>query len=149
MTLNQVIQKVQSLAKSHKQIRTVAFGDVVELVANTGIHYPACNVDINSGSMDWASKQAFVTVQIYLLDLINVAENTRGNEIEVLSDLFSIGQDLYALISDYAIQDDWTIDKQSSVQFMREKFDDEVGAVMFTLNISTDYLKDVCQVPKN
>lgn len=149
MTLNQVIQKVQSLAKSHKQIRTVAFGDVVELVANTGIHYPACNVDINSGSMDLASKQAFVTVQIYLLDLINVAENTRGNEIEVLSDLFSIGQDLYALISDYAIQDDWTIDKQSSVQFMREKFDDEVGAVMFTLNISTDYLKDVCQVPKN
>lgn len=149
MTLNQVIQRIKSLAESHKQIRSVTCGDIMELVQATSTLYPALNFDYSTGVIDWQNKQTFVSFQFQVLDLINVAEDTRTNEAEVLSDLLSIAQDMYAMISDYALQDDWTISEQVQIQFGKEKFQDMVGAVMFTIQISTDYDKNVCQVPIN
>jgi hypothetical protein len=150
MTLNQIIAQLQSLAQSHKQIRTVAVGDIADLLSNPAILYPALSIDYNQGTIDFPNKQSHFIFQFTLMDLINVSEDARTNEIEVFSDLHSIAADLYALIADYNLQEVWTIDDQVlQVQFAKEKFQDMTGAVMFTIDISTDYLKDVCQVPKN
>lgn len=148
-TLNQAITLIQTLAKSHKQIRTFIVGAPAEWLASGEVLPVGCFLDFNTGVISWKDLQAFVTFEFWLVDLINVSEDTRSNEVEVLSDLYSIAMDLYAMIADYAIQDGWTIAETSNVQFQREKLEDMFGAVHFTLDISIDFLKDTCQVPKN
>lgn len=148
MTLNQLIQRLQNLAQSHKQLHDFRFGDVTEWLAGSDIKYPACFIDIANATIDRTNHQSRYQVQIWLCDLINVAQDSRANEVEVFSDLMSIMEDLLALINDPNLQDDWTPGEAAPVQLMKEKFEDWTGAVMTTLDIATDYLSDNCQVPK-
>jgi hypothetical protein len=149
LTLNQVIQRVQGLAGSHKQINTFFFGNIIEWLSNGEVKYPACFVDVNEGVIDFTSRQTHYSVELWLADLENVDQDARSNEFEVFSDLSSIAQDLVAMIRDYTLQDDWTIAEVYPMKLMKEKFEDVTCAVMVTIEISTDFISDNCQVPKN
>jgi hypothetical protein len=149
LTLNQVIQRVQGLAGSHKQINTFFFGNIIEWLSNGEVKYPACFVDVNTATLDRTNRQTRYSIEIWLCDLVNVDKDARTNELEVFSDLVQIMMDITAMIYDWNLQDDWTISEVAPAQLMKEKLEDMTAAVMITLEISTDNLNDTCQVPKN
>jgi hypothetical protein len=81
------------------------------------------------------------------LDLINRANETDSNEKDVLSDAFSIAEDLIALIRDPAYSDTWFTVGDGSVTMITDYTQDSVGGVAFDLPLSTFFFGDRCAVP--
>lgn len=147
MTLNQVVQRLEQLALSHKQLNYFFFGEIVEWLANGDLHYPCCFAEINQSSISKDEHQTMYSFDIWFLDLVNIDIQTSENEIEVMSDLTSIAEDYIAMLNYSLYQDDWTIGTTYQLQYFREKFEDLTIAVKFTVTIGVDNTTDRCQVP--
>ena len=147
MTLNQVIQRLEQLALSHKQLNHFFFGEIVEWLANGDLRYPCCFAEINQSLISKDENQTIYSFDIWFLDLVNIDIQTSENEIEVMSDLTSIAEDYIAMLNFSDYQDDWTIGTTYQLQYFREKFEDLTIAVKFTVTIGVDNTTDRCQVP--
>lgn len=147
MTLNQVIERLKTLALGHKQINSFREGDLVDILNERDIDYPMCLVQILPGSISRTSKQTNFNFAIYLLDLVNVSNDAKSNELEVQSDLTSIAEDMIALINYPGYLDTWTPSNEAQLEYFNEKFEDLVTAARITLTISTRYDANRCQVP--
>jgi hypothetical protein len=147
MTLNQVVQKLEQLALSHKQINHFFFGEVVDWLANGDIRYPACCVEVNPSTISKDDHQTIYSFEIWFLDLVNVDMEANENELEVMSDLTSIAEDYIAMLNFTQYQDIWTIGTTYQLEYFREKFEDLTIAVRFTCSIGVDNTTDRCQVP--
>lgn len=147
MTLNQVVQKLEQLALSHKQLNHFFFGEVVDWLANGDIRYPACCVEINPSTISKDDHQTIYSFEIWFLDLVNVDMEANENEVEVMSDLTSIAEDYIAMLNFSQYQDFWTIGSTYQLEYYREKFEDLTIAVRFTCTIGVDNTTDRCQVP--
>jgi hypothetical protein len=147
MTLNQTIARIESLALSHKQINHFFFGDLVEWLANGDLKYPCCFAEINQSEINKADHLTKYNFSIWFLDLIDVDTKTRDNEIEAMSDLTAIAEDMTALLNQAALMDDFTINTSYSLEYFREKFEDMTVAVKLDISVGVDYTSDRCQVP--
>lgn len=147
MTLNQVIQKLESLALSHKQINHFFFGDLVEWLANGDLKYPCCFVEVNNSTISKSDHQTKYNLSIWFLDLVNVDTATRSNEVDVMSDLTAIAEDYTAMLNFVDYQDYFTINTDYALQYFREKFEDMTIAVKIDITVGVDYTANRCQVP--
>jgi len=147
MTLNQVVQRLEQLALSHKQINHFFFGEIVEWLANGDLRYPCCFAEVNPSIISKDDHQTIFSFDIWFLDLVNIDIQTSENEIEVMSDLTSIAEDYIAMLNFTDYQNDWTIGTTYQLQYFREKFEDLAIAVKFTVTIGVDNTTDRCQVP--
>ncbi|CAB5217984.1 hypothetical protein UFOVP208_35 [uncultured Caudovirales phage] len=147
MTLVQVVQRLEALALSHKQINHVFYGEVVEWLSNGEIRYPACCFDINNSVMSKEDRQIKFTFEVWFLDLVDIDILANGNQLDVMSDLTQIAGDFMAMLNFYDYQDDFTIVPSYNLEFYREKFEDLTIAVKTTVTIGIDYLSDRCAVP--
>lgn len=147
MTLNQTIQRLQSLALAHSQVKSFFFGDPVEWLANKEMVYPVICIDWPSGVISPNVFQTRLTFDVWVMDLVNISENARGNELELMSDLLLIAEDYAAEIQSTKFQDDWAVSDHFPMQFFKEKFEDLTVAIKFTIDIATDYPSNRCQVP--
>lgn len=146
MTLNQILIRLERLALSHKQLHHFYFGDVVQWLANGDVKYPACFVDVTTGSIDRAERLTSYNFNIMFCDLADVAESAKENEIEVLSDLTSIAEDFKAMLGSTDFEDGEIADL-SQLTFFKEKFEDVVLAVGMTATIQARFENNRCQVP--
>lgn len=146
MTLNQILRRLERVIRSHKQISSYHFGDALKRLESSDVHYAACFVDLVDGRIDSANKVLTYSVEILLADLVNVSDSAKDNEVEVLSDLARIAEDIFSIVQ-MSAWDDWDIEKASTLGFFREKFTDETAAVRMVLNISIPYLTNRCQIP--
>lgn len=147
MTLNQVINRIRTIALAHKQINDFREGDVISFLKEGDINYPACFVQILPGRISRLEKQTTIRIAIYLCDLVNLSIDSRANEIEVKSDLLLIAEDLMAAFTYHEYSLDWEIANESSIEFLDEKFEDIVSAVLMTLDIKTRFDSNRCQIP--
>jgi hypothetical protein len=147
MTLNSVVNRLESLALSHRQINHVFFGEVVEFLANGDIQYPACCFDINNSVISKEEHLTKFTFEVWFLDLANVDMLSSANELDVLSDLTDIAQDYIAMLFFVDYQDDFTITPSSNIEYFREKFEDLTIAAKITVTVAVDFLADRCAVP--
>jgi hypothetical protein len=147
MTLNQVVKRLETLALGHKQINSFREGDLVDVLNERDIDYPICLVQILPGSISRTSKQTNFNFAIYFMDLVNVSNNAKSNELEVQSDLTSIAEDIMALITYPDYLDTWTPSNEAQLEYFNEKFEDLVTAARITLTISTRFDANRCQVP--
>lgn len=147
MTLNQVINRLQSLAENHKQVRSFYYGDIAEFLANGEVKYPACFVQLVNSNVSIADNLTHHNFQIFFCGLLNISEGARENFAELQSDLTSIAEDMIAMINAPAFYGDWTINQEYSLSTSAEKFEDYVMAVDFTIDIAVNYTADRCQVP--
>jgi beta-glucosidase/6-phospho-beta-glucosidase/beta-galactosidase len=149
MTLNQTIQRLQSLALAHAQVKSFYFGDVLNWLASGEKQYPAIIVDLQQSVIapkDFQTKHSF---EVWFMDLVNVSENALGNEQELMSDLLQIAEDYAAMIQSHSFQQDWTVNDSYGVQFFREHGEEVTEAVKMVIEISTDYPADRCQIPSD
>lgn len=148
MTLNQIVSRLQAIAESHKQIKTFRCGDPV-LFLKGDLEYPACMVNILPGSISRAQKQTNFRFEIFLCDLVNLAEDSKVNELEVQSDLTSIAEDFMSLLYSSAYQSEWTVGDEASLEYQYEALADYVTAAVLTVSISSRNDANRCQVPIN
>lgn len=149
MTLNQIVARIRTLALSHKQIRTFYFGDVPEFDANGDIIYAACFLESLPGGINRDEHFQRFNFRIYLVDLVNVSEDTEGNETEVLSDMSSVASDILSMLMYHEYEDDWLPITQASITPVTESLGDMVAGVMMEVGINVPFLADRCVVPSD
>lgn len=146
LTLNQVVKRIETIALGHKQIRNFYFGKVTDFLTDKETRYASCFLQDTGIVLDLAGKTTAYSFKLFLLDLVNVAEETKTNELEVQSDMVSVARDLLALF-DYSSYTDWRVSQSNPATLVAEELDDMVAGVVTDITISVQYLKDVCAVP--
>ena len=131
-------------------IRTFAYvrnaaGYIVD--AGKKINYPVCIVEHNAGRISSLQHFNGHNIRVYLIDLVNRANDADANENDVLSDMHSVAGDLIAMIRDPAYFDTWFTDGEASVSMITDTTADYCAGVGFDLVINTFYLGDRCAVP--
>lgn len=148
LTLNQVVQRLQLLALSHKQIKWFYVGDFWEFDSQEKtIDYPACFVEMMPGVIDRTNHQQRFNFKVWLLDLVKVVKDTEGNETEVISDMSSVAADFAAMLMSSTYQDDWEIAVESVVTPVTEQLGDMTAGVTLEIGIMVEFAADRCQVP--
>ena len=93
MTLNQVIQTISSLGESHKQVKTVFFGDTFDFLEQGDNNYPAMFFNIANGSI--SGNVMTFNVELFTLDK-TLQDQT--NVEDVKSDCIQIGGDILSAL---------------------------------------------------
>lgn len=148
LTLNQVIKRIQTVALDHKQIKSFYFGKASDFLNDKELRYAGSFLMDTGVVIDLAGKVTIYSFKMFLLDLVNVSNGAKENELEVQSDMMSVAHDLMALF-DYSTYTDWRVSQNNPVQLVAEEFSDMNGGVAIDFSISVQYLKDVCAVPSN
>ena len=145
MTLNQIINRVKTIALNHKQIRAFHYGNVNDFFdVDEGKKFAVCALQDNGATI--ANNVLSVTFIIFLLDLVHISEDARNNEQDVQSDMMEVAQDLFAEF-DFSEYTDWRVTLDNQVQLVREEQPDYVAGVALNITIETPRVKDVCAVP--
>jgi hypothetical protein len=149
LTLNQIVKRLETLALSHDQINSFGHGfNVVDFIKDADKDYASIyalfSPTFNINRSEHLTK---IPITFYFMDMVNVSEDTKGNETEVYSDMLSVAQDFKAMLESSTYQDDWEITEDNSAQFLFEEFDDILAGVAVEITISVQYASDRCQVP--
>lgn len=147
LTLNQIIQRIRSLSLSHRQVNSFYFGDVHEFDANGDITYPGVFLEQQPGSIDRVAKQLRYNFRLFCLDLVNVSEQTEGNETDVLSDMHGVAIDIVSMMMNAFYQDDWMIVDTAVVLPVTESLGDMVAGAVLEIGVLVDFIADSCVVP--
>lgn len=149
MTLNQVIARIKKIILAHKQIRNFYFaGPTSEFLNDHTTRYPSAFLQDTPGSVDLGGKTDNYGFRLYLLDLANVSEDARANELDVQSDMRSIVKDLLAEFN-HSTFTDWKISSSNQVALLREELDDLTAGVYVDITFSALWEPDVCAVPSD
>lgn len=146
MTLNQVIDRIQKIALAHKQLRNFYCGAVVEFLNDKQTRYASSFLQEMPASIDLTAKTKTFNFRMFFLDLVHVSDDTKANQLDVQSDMFSVAEDIISEI-DYPAYTDWKISTTNTLTFVEEELDDMVAGVVLELSIITPFIKDVCAVP--
>jgi hypothetical protein len=143
-TLNSLINQFKYVSQNHAQIKGFNFGRDSEIAASEQEKYPLLWIDVTDSNIEGT----VMTVSI-LMKVIDIQQPDRDNEIENLSDMLSIGQDVYAAMSDPAYQDYFIIQYASSLTPIREAYTDLVNGWEMRLDFSFMQDRNRCQIPTN
>ena len=146
LTLNQIIKRIKTIALAHKQIRNFYFGVPTDFLTDKTTRYASAFLQDTPGTIDVAAKSFTIGFRLWLLDLVNVSQNAKENELDVQSDMASVAMDLLASF-DYNGYTDWKVGTGSGVELLREAFDDLVAGASIDFTITVPWNKDVCAIP--
>jgi hypothetical protein len=142
-TLNQIIAKLESIASSHQQINSFAIGDLSDLLKGNR-NYPLMYVVLLPSS--YQDKEFRLNLSVLLMDLV---DNGKANENEVLSDMLLIASDVRALLMAPENASLYLIDKNSTVDPFTERFEDDVAGWNINITFRIMDLMDRCRIPLN
>jgi hypothetical protein len=149
MTLNNIITRLRAFAESHKQIKYVDCGDLIDMLIQKDLVYPCCLIELLPGEIGLEKRVTNFAFKIWFCDLANVASESKRNELDVESDLTSIAEDYVAML-DFEARKNAPFNlltKTFPVTYYTEKFEDIVIAASININIGTMYAGNRCQVP--
>lgn len=146
LTYNQILKRIEQLCVHHAQVKSYKYARPTDFITEKTTAYTAAFLQDNDGNLSISSKQQTLNFKLFILDLVNVSEDTLTNLKDVQSDTLSIAKDLIALFNneDYT---DWAIGNECSYQLLFEAFDDLVAGVVVDFSIRVPYLIDKCAVP--
>lgn len=149
LTLKQITERLKSLAKSHRQINTVFVGDIDDfLTTSPDIVYPACIISIMpESSIDITNREHKYNIKIQLYDLLQLADKSVENELDLQSDLSSIAGDFIAMINFNDYLQDWNVPENYTLRVANFQLSDVCAGVYFDLPVSAFYIADRCQIP--
>lgn len=150
LTLKQIATRLESLAKAHRQINTVFVGDLEDFlsVTNADAIYPACVISIMPESNIDVVNHAFrFNFRVQFYDLLNLANKSQSNELELQSDLSSIAGDFIAMLNYNEYLRDWQVPENYTLRISTYQLADVCVGVYFDLPIAAMYVADRCQVP--
>lgn len=140
MTLNQVIKEITKIGEKHSQIKFVFFGDVWERLSNGEVSYPALFLTLADASI--SAKHIEYRFSIYIMDRVLSGNE---NEIEILSDMTLIGQDVVAQLRHPSQQ--WVLSDSLPISYYTESDPDYLGGIKIDITLTLPSINDRCQVP--
>lgn len=146
MTLNQVINRIKQLSLGHKQVREFRKGLVTDFFADKKTKYPAACLQDLGGNISLSGHATLLNYRLFILDLVNVSQDTKLNEIEVLSDTVSIAMDLLAQMNN-GNYDDWKISPDNALQLVVEAENDMLAGCVIDFSVRIMYEQNICQIP--
>jgi hypothetical protein len=147
MTLNQIVQRVRTLALAHKQIRRFVVGLEGDHFVDHTAKYPACCLEYNAGSISITEGRVTVNFRILLLDLVHVAADTKENQDDVLSDMLSVLMDLVAEMRNSSFSD-WRLSADNTISgVVLEHEGDMCAGWYLEFTVSAPFKQNLCEVP--
>lgn len=146
MTLNQVINRVKALALGHKQLRNFYQGQLTDFLTDKTTNYPSLFLQDNGGKISTAGHATTLNYRMFLLDLVNVSENTDQNRQDVQSDMISVAMDLVAQMN-AGMFDDWALSTDNNLALLYEDKDDLVAGLYVDFSLRIMFTQDLCQIP--
>lgn len=146
MTLNQVINRIKALSLAHKQVRNFYKGLVTDFLAEKTTNYPSVFLQDNGGNISTAGHATTLTYRMFILDLVNVSENTNANVEDAQSDMVSIAMDLVAQMN-AGFFDDWSISTNVTLQLVEEQESDLIAGCVLDFSIRIMFTQNLCQIP--
>lgn len=147
MTLNQVITRIKTIALAHKQVRNFQAGLVTDFLTDHTTKYPSVFLQDNGGIIS-TKGQSTLNYRVYFVDVVDVSENTKQNEQDVQSDMFSVAEDIIAEMSS-GNYTDWIVSAENNVQFVVEESDDQYAGVIVDISIRKMFKQNRCEIPTN
>jgi hypothetical protein len=144
MTLKKIIQTIQNLCESHRQISDFRFGDFWEFDVNGDIKYASSFLELINASINQSDRYTTYNFRIYFFDRVMSGEE---NELDVLSDMSDVAIDFAAMIIDPAFDDDFDA-SAGTMQKMTETLGDMVAGFVLDFSINVHNFNDRCQIPK-
>lgn len=146
LTLNQIIKRVESICLAHGQVKNFYFGSVTDFLTEKTTEFPSVFAEDMGGSISQTSKEVTLSLNLFFLDLVNVAGNAKENELDVQSDMLSVALDLCAKLnsSEYS---DWAVTGTNSYEIIREGENDLYAGVFVKIQIRVPWLQSYCEMP--
>lgn len=146
MTLNQIISRIQEICEAHKQVRNFYFGAPVDFLTDKTTLYPSAFLQDSPGALNTTGKEYTVGFKLFLLDLVNVANRAKENELEVQSDMTEVVKDLLSEFN-HSSYTDWGVSVSNVLTIVREEFDDLIAGAVLDFTIRVPWPLDTCAVP--
>lgn len=148
MTLNQVINRIKSLALGHQQVRTFKKGLVSDFLTDKTTKYPAVFLQDVGGNISLIGHATTLTYRLFFVDLVHVSQDTNDNEQDVHSDMVSIAMDLLAQMNNSSY-DDWRISTDNTLQLLVENDGDMFAGAVVDVSVRIMYEQNICQIPSD
>jgi hypothetical protein len=146
LTYNQVIKRIQSLALGHRQVRTFKRGLVQEFLSDKSIPYAAVFLQDSGAAINPDQHSAMFGFRLFFLDLVHVSADAKTNELDVLSDMFSVAMDIVSQMK-FPAYNDWVISGANNMQSIVENDGDMNAGWYMDLQVRIMYEQNVCEVP--
>lgn len=148
MTLNQVVNRIKQIALAHKQVRTFGQGLGSDFYADHTTKCPAVLLQDNGGNISLGRHATTFTYRLFIMDLVNVSQDSKQNELDVQSDMVRIAQDIVTQLSD-PNYDDWKISLDNNLQLVIEEDSDMHAGCIIDFSVSVIYRQNKCEVPSD
>lgn len=148
MTLNNIINRIKTIALAHKQVRNFKKGLVSDFLTDKTTKYPSVFLQDNGGNISRTNGAATFSYRMFFMDLVHVSEDTKDNEQDVHSDMVSIAIDIIAQISSPEYND-WKINADNSLQLVVEDDGDMFAGCIIDFSISIMFKQDRCMIPSD
>lgn len=152
MTLKQVIEKIQAICEAHSQIKSF-YHNVYqsEWENDKKTKYPAAFLKDGGGTISTSAHVTTISFSLYLVDLVYIIKDTKSNELDVISDMLSVAQDL---ITQFNYPTNGLFLSADNTVTPHVEGDVESGGDMFA-GVSVDFSirivfpQNICAVPTN
>jgi hypothetical protein len=144
MTLNQIINKIQTQAESHKQVGKFAVGAEFDFAVEEVKYYPL--VWLVPNGFTFNTEQRLVTYNFAMLVMDRQFESG-VNTIEVLSDTAGIIVDIVTLLKRNVTEGDFEIIVTGTAEPFFDSRTDVVAGHGLDFTINTPYLESYCDIP--
>lgn len=140
MTLNNLLDMLAKFAKDHAQINAFGRGPTDDMTLKDQL-YPAMWVALLPST--YSEKAMNHRMAIIFYDRL---KEDKSNEVEVQSDMLSVGMDLVAFLKDNP-DFDINISGDPSINYFTERFTDFCSGVEMTITIKDPKPLDRCVIP--
>jgi hypothetical protein len=148
MTLNQVINRIKSISLSHRQIRNFQTGLVSDFLTDHTTRYPSVFLQDNGGKISTTGHATTLSYRMFIMDLVNVSEDSKTNEQDVQSDMVSIAMDLITQLND-GNYSDWVISADNNLQLVVENDNDMHAGCIIDFSVRIIFDQNKCAVPSD
>jgi hypothetical protein len=142
MTLNQIIQTIQTKAESHKMVGKFAVGADFDFAVDEVKYYPIVWLVPNGFTFNTDTR--LVSYQFALMVMDRTFESS-SNTIEVLSDTAGIIIDIVTLLK--RTDADFEIQVSGNAEPFYDSRTDVVAGHVIDFAIDTAYLESYCDIP--
>ena len=142
MTLNQIIQTIQTKAESHKMVGKFAVGADFDFAVDEVKYYPIVWLVPNGFTFNTDTR--LVSYQFALMVMDRTFESS-SNTIEVLSDTAGIIIDIVTLLK--RSDEDFEISVSGTAEPFYDSRTDVVAGHVIDFTINTPYLESYCDIP--
>ena len=145
MTLKQVINRIQGIAENHGMLKSFYQGDPWELEHQERGHTEYACLLLQMTAVSLQKGQTRLDFSFYFMDQVTAEEH---NELDVLSDMLQVAQDVVAQLRD-PVYEDWLVSDTNSGVFFVERFESSTAGLRVDVAVIIEDPGDRCAVPAN